>query len=119
MSKEIDLKIRWPGAELKTHLLRSATEWAESFRAATEQLARAEIVSATKSKRRTQVARIREVLPIIFPPDGRPPIELSLKAIRTALWPVFEKNGLKPPSTDSISRVLGRRKRLDSTQIRN
>jgi hypothetical protein len=62
-----------------------------------------------KPARQTQQTRIRDLLPIAFPPDGRPPSDLSLKAIKAALKPVFEKNGLKEPSTDSIARALGLR----------
>ncbi|MCK1605461.1 hypothetical protein IVB02_29700 [Bradyrhizobium sp. 166] len=68
--------------------------------------------SASKPKeRQTQQRRIRELLPAAFPPDGRPPVSFSLKAIKARLDPLFEKNSLTGPSTDSIARALGRRDR--------
>jgi hypothetical protein len=62
-----------------------------------------------KHGRGWQLDRIRDLLPIVFPPDGRVPSSLTLKAVKARLAPVFEKNGLKEPSTDSIARALGRR----------
>jgi hypothetical protein len=109
MSKDVELK----SFRSSRQLLISATaiRFAEYVMAARERLARAETVSATKSKRRTQVTRIRELLPIAFPPDGHPPGRLSLKAIKGLLDPVFEKNKLPLPSPDSIARALDRRSR--------
>jgi hypothetical protein len=58
-----------------------------------------------------QANRIKKLLSIAFPPDGRVPSNLTLQAIQTRLRPTFEKNGWKVPSTDSISRACGRRGR--------
>jgi hypothetical protein len=58
-----------------------------------------------------QLKRIKKVLPILFPPDGRVPSNLTDKAVQRRLVPVFEKNGWKEPSIDSIARARGRRDR--------
>ena len=86
------------------------------FGAAAEGLRRALAGHGTTAKpeRQTQegwqIRRIKNLLPIAFPPDGHPPSDLTLQAIQTRLRPLFEK-GLKVPSTDSIARALGRRGR--------
>lgn len=60
-----------------------------------------------------QLDKIREVLPTVFPPDGRVPTNLALKVVEARLKPEFEKRGWKPVKVDSIARYLGRRKRSD------
>jgi hypothetical protein len=61
------------------------------------------------TQRGWQVNRIKKLLSIAFPPDGRVPPNLKLKAVQARLAPVFEQNGLPEPSTDSIARAIGRR----------
>jgi hypothetical protein len=73
-----DLSVTRPGVDVSKYL---TTE----FRAAVERLARADYVFATKPERQTQQKRIRDLLPIAFPPDGRPPSNWSqVNSSRTA-----------------------------------
>jgi hypothetical protein len=71
----------------------------------------AEQNSKAKPERQTQQKRIKDRLPEAFPPDGRVPDHFTLEQIQTRLRPLFAKADLKVPSTDTIARALGRRKR--------
>jgi hypothetical protein len=64
-----------------------------------------------QAKEGWQLKRIKDVLLTIFLPDGRVPSNLTDKAVQARLVPVFEKNGWKLPSIDSIARARGRRDR--------
>jgi hypothetical protein len=65
-----------------------------------------------KQERQSQQKRIKERLREAFPPDGRVPIDYSLKAIAEALRPLFVRDSLPSPKPDSIARALGRRKKI-------
>jgi hypothetical protein len=60
-----------------------------------------------------QLERLGEVVSIVFPPEGRVPAELKLKAVQDRIAPEYEKRNWTLPGTDSIARFLGRRKRSD------
>lgn len=65
---------------------------------------------AQPEKRGWQLDRLRDVLRIVFPPDGRVPRDLSHGAVRRLVAPEYEKEDWPLPSTDSVARVRGRRK---------
>ncbi|MGX9429724.1 MULTISPECIES: hypothetical protein [Bradyrhizobium] len=112
-------------AKTALHLTRiSQVQVLEAFRRSAEAMPRGvtglrrnatDLLTTTSLGRRTQegwqVRRIIDLLPEAFPPDGRVPSNFSLKVVQARLKPAFEKRGLKEPSTDSISRALGRRDR--------
>jgi hypothetical protein len=60
-------------------------------------------------KRGWQLDRINEVLQTLYPPHGRPPSNLTIKAVHRLIEREFEKKGRKPPGPDSVARALGRR----------
>jgi hypothetical protein len=72
---------------------------------------RRETATAHKPERVTQQTRVLQVLPTVFPPDGHPPIDLSLQEIQNRMEEEFKKRRLRLASTDTIARALGRRRR--------
>ena len=70
-----------------------------------------ETATEHKPERVSRQTRVLQVLPTVFPPDGHPPIDLSLKQIQSSIEPEFTKQRLRLASTDTIARALGRRRR--------
>ncbi|MDI3565920.1 MULTISPECIES: hypothetical protein [Bradyrhizobium] len=65
---------------------------------------------AQPEKRGWQLDRLRDVLRIVFPPDGRVPANFTHGAVQGLIAPEYEKENWKLPSIDSIARVRDRRK---------
>jgi hypothetical protein len=63
-----------------------------------------------KRGRAWQLDSLREILLIVFPPDGLVPADLKDKAVLVRVAPEFEKRHLRVPSIDTIARARGRRK---------
>ncbi|MCK1495038.1 hypothetical protein IVB14_32695 [Bradyrhizobium sp. 180] len=57
-----------------------------------------------------QLDRLRGVLRVVFPPDGRIPANLTHGAVQRHVVPVYKEMGWKEPCIDTIARVRGRRK---------
>jgi hypothetical protein len=53
-----------------------------------------------------QVKHVKEALEKTFPPDGRPPLDLSRKDILKRIKPIFEAQGWKFASPESVGRAL-------------
>jgi hypothetical protein len=70
-----------------------------------------ETATARKPERVSQQTRVLQVLPTVFPPDGRPPTHLTDKQIQNRIEPEFSKRRWRLASTDTIARALGRRRR--------
>ena len=70
-----------------------------------------ETATERKRERVSQQTRVLEVLPTVFPPDGHPPIDLTLQQIQNRIEPEFTKRRWRLASTDTIARALGRRRR--------
>jgi hypothetical protein len=96
-----------PAAKIIEHLSAHVVG-AESIRASMEGC---ETAIVHKPERVTQQTRVLQVLPTVFPPDGRPPTGFTLKQIQKCLEPEFKKQGWRLASTDTIARALGRRRR--------
>jgi hypothetical protein len=48
----------------------------------------------------------KAVLPDVYPPDGKPPRALTLKAVTTAVANKCRERGWHPPSQDTVARAL-------------
>jgi hypothetical protein len=57
-----------------------------------------------------QVTRVKEVLLELFPPEGRAPEQMTLKAIWKAVCDKFRERKWKLASRDSVARAIGRRR---------
>jgi hypothetical protein len=57
-----------------------------------------------------KVARVKQVLPEVFPPNGRPPRDMPEKAIRELIDAAFDKRGWPHAKRDVIARAAGRRR---------
>ena len=56
-----------------------------------------------------QARKVRQALKEKYPPDGDPPIEMTLTAILKSIDPIFEARKWKLASPDTLARVTGRR----------
>ena len=70
-----------------------------------------ETATEHKRERVSQQTRVLQVLPTVFPPDGHPPVDLSLQAIQNRIEEEFGKRRWRLASMDTIARALGRRRR--------
>jgi hypothetical protein len=58
-----------------------------------------------------QVRRVKEVLrEFIFPPNGRPPADATVKAVQKDVNEIFDAWDWKLASRDSVARAMGRRR---------
>ena len=94
-----------PAAKIIEHLSAHVVG-AESIRASMEGC---ETATAHKPERVSQQTRFLQVLATV--PDGRATTGLALKQIRNLIEPEFTKRRWRLPSTDTIARALGRRRR--------
>jgi hypothetical protein len=56
-----------------------------------------------------QVRHLREALKEKYPPDGHPPVDMTLTAILNSVDGIFKRQGWKLASPDTLARVMGRR----------
>jgi hypothetical protein len=56
-----------------------------------------------------QARRLRKALKEKYPPDGNPPVDMTLTAILHSVEGIFERQGWKFASLDTAARLMGRR----------
>jgi hypothetical protein len=57
-----------------------------------------------------QVSRVKLVLKELFPPNGLPPADMSVKTVHARVNELFEGRGERPTSRDTVARAMGRRR---------
>jgi hypothetical protein len=64
---------------------------------------------SVKSKDGWQVRRLRKALKEKYPPDGHPPVDMTLTAILKSVDAIYKREGWKFASPDTLARLMGRR----------
>ena len=64
---------------------------------------------SVKSKDGWQVRRLRKALKEKYPPDGHPPVDMTLTAILKSVDAIYKREGWKFASPETLARVMGRR----------
>jgi hypothetical protein len=57
-----------------------------------------------------QVRRLKKALKEKYPPNGHPPVDMTLTAILKSVDGIFEREGWKLASPDTLARIMGRRR---------